>query len=587
MIPTETKEQRRWNSLVSVLNFFGTAGPQKRLVPTSDGSAESPEHQLLRRRIRAVALLLFAARVAYIARLVLVENSSLGFSDILVFAGLLLVFFAMPALRKSPLYLLRGVEFLVFIGMALDFSVSLNERLASVAEQLLIAPGNDHAAIVDLVAAIKDHILALFALMMIYGMFIPNTGLRSAGMVLLMAVMSAAVIMSNKESREGLESFRKSNSMSVSKLRSSNLLSLAIGAGCAVYGTIVINQLRRRAQSAEELGQYRLRSKLGSGGMGDVFLAEHKLLRRLCAVKLIRGDYAEDPTMMGRFEREVQATASLTHWNTIQVFDYGQTDEGRFFYVMEYLYGLNLYELVERFGPLPESRVIFLLVQVCDALRESAYRGLVHRDIKPSNIFLANLGNRCDVVKLLDFGLVRPIAATSDENDTHANQINGSPRFMCPEQAQGEVPDIRGDMYSLAAVAYFLLSGHPPFRSDSALQLVISHASRIPPNLRTIGVPISPELDSIVMKCLAKRPEDRFQTPDELQSELQCLPLYGHWTWETAELWWRQNLADNMAPQESILTQVPVGESGEQVSPMLDNTTVSPTDPTLIDISLN
>lgn len=583
----ESDNKRNWNSLISVLSFFGSAVPRKRVVSAADPGMEPPEHQLLRRRLRAVALLLFMARLAYVTRLILVDNRSLVLNDYCAFGGLAVVFFVTPSLRRISMSWLRILEFTVFVGMALDFSLSLNDRLASVLDQVLTDSSGQSAALVELVAAIKDHILALFALMMIYGMFIPNTGLRAAGMVALMAIMSMVVILSNKVSREGLDSFRQSHSLAVDRLRSSNLLSLAIGAGCAVYGTIVINELRRRAQSAEELGQYRLMKKLGSGGMGDVYLAEHRLLRRLCAVKLIRSDQADDPAMLSRFEREVQATASLTHWNTIQVFDYGQTDEGRFFYVMEYLYGKNLFELVLRFGPLPEARVIFLLDQVCDALRESAQRGFVHRDIKPSNIFLANIGSRFDVVKLLDFGLVRPIAAIGDE-DSSPNQINGSPRFMCPEQAQGEQSDIRGDIYSLSAVAYFLLSGRPPFQSESPLQLVISHASRIPDSLTSLGIAVTPELNAIVMKCLEKRPEDRFQTPDELQDALRCLPDYGIWSWISAELWWKQNLQESIAPLDNILlsqsrpTDAHVPESG-----LSTTETISPTDPTVIDLSMN
>ncbi|MCP4510831.1 MAG: serine/threonine protein kinase, partial [Fuerstiella sp.] len=194
-----------------------------------------------------------------------------------------------------------------------------------------------------------------------------------------------------------------------------------------------------------------------------VYLAEHRLLKRLCAVKLIRSELSEDPVILKRFQREVRTTATLTHWNTVQVFDYGQMTDGTFFYVMEHLHGKNLKQTVTEFGPMPENRVVFILRQICNALREAAARELVHRDIKPSNVFLAHVGERFDVVKLLDFGLVRPLAAKADPELSVVNNIKGSPRYMCPEQAQGISQDTRGDLYSLGAVAYFLLTGRPPF----------------------------------------------------------------------------------------------------------------------------
>ena len=306
----------------------------------------------------------------------------------------------------------------------------------------------------------------------------------------------------------------------------------------------MMNRWRNRAIEAEELGQYQLGEKIGSGGMGDVYVAEHRLLKRLCAVKVIRADLSEDPVMLGRFEREVQATACLTHWNTVQVFDYGKTVEGTFFYVMEHLNGRNLRQVVTETGPMDEERVIFILKQVCNALREAAARGLVHRDIKPSNVFLAHAGERFDVVKLLDFGLVRPLGTMGDADLSGANQIKGSPRYMCPEQAQGQTPDVRGDLYSLGATAYFLLSGRPPFDLQNSLKLVIAHATEQPPTFAEIGASVSPELETIVMRCLEKQPDDRFQTPGEILTALEEISGSTPWSWKRAETWWKQKLPE-------------------------------------------
>jgi serine/threonine-protein kinase len=291
--------------------------------------------------------------------------------------------------------------------------------------------------------------------------------------------------------------------------------------------------------------------------MGDVYLAEHQLLKRKCAVKLIRRDKAADRRMLARFEREVKATAQLTHWNTIQVYDYGSTPDGIFYYSMEYLQGLNLRQVVDQYGPLPPGRVIFILRQLCGALHEASGVGLVHRDIKPSNIFLAERGQLFDVAKLLDFGLVRPATLGTCPIRNVSRELQGSPRFMCPEQAQGQKPDFRGDLYSLACVAYFLLSGRGPFEDDNPVMLVVAHANFPAPRLSEIGVEIPSDLEDIVMKCLNKKPEERFQSARELQQALETCKSANEWSWDDAEKWWheksRKQRTENDMPTPSPL----------------------------------
>ncbi len=569
-----------WISMLSILNFTSAAGARKRLLPLEEHPGETQQQGLLRRRLGAVALVLFLARLAYTIRAVVIDNATANFASVITLGGLLTAFLVLSRINRFSIRWLRTIEWLMFVGMAVDFSFSLNQRLVAVIFQAEAVGTANTAQVVEFVSTVKDHIIGTVALMMVYAMFVPNTGPRAAAMVLLIGILPGVAILSSRHSREGLDTFRREHLTAVEKLRSTNLLSLAIGAGCAIYGTFVVNQLRLRAQTAEELGQYRLCQKVGSGGMGDVYLAEHRLLRRLCAVKLIRSDQASDPVMLARFEREVRATASLTHWNTIQIFDYGQTEDGRFFYVMEYLHGRNLLEIVRQFGPLPADRTVFILEQVCDALRESGAKGLVHRDIKPSNIFLAHLGERFDVVKLLDFGLVRPLASVGETDMSGRNQINGSPRYMCPEQAQGELPDIRGDLYSLGAVAYFLLSGRPPFESDNPLQLVISHATRTPPTFDEIGVDVPEDLERIIRTCLSKSPDERFSSPDALMHALHDLPQHGHWTWAIAEHWWRTSLPDVIG-QDSGDFMLPDNSS---LLIRSINETSAATDPTLIEI---
>ena len=297
----------------------------------------------------------------------------------------------------------------------------------------------------------------------------------------------------------------------------------------------------RHAEPASRLGPYVLKSKLGAGGMGEVFLAEHQLMKRQCAVKLIHPQQARDRHMRESFEREAQATAQLTHWNTVEVYDYGTTDDGRFYYVMEYLKGMNLSQYVDRYGPMKPERVIYILKQMCDALYEADYAGLVHRDIKPSNIFLTERGRSFDIVKLLDFGLVQ---ATVKEESRHRNvstKLHGSPAFMCPEQAVGLTPDCRGDLYSLGAVAYFLLTGHPPFVDENPIMLIVSHATTSVPTFREIGVDVPSDLADTILKCLSHDASDRYASGRELLVALEQCCLDSKWTWHSAEQWWLEN----------------------------------------------
>ena len=532
--------------LTRILNafsdFVANKNARKRLRFDLDSQATgSSDEALVRGRIRASALVLLAAQIAFAIRgVVLNAWPTPATAAIIVFLFAVVTWLYSAA--RLPMLTLRLMESAVFFGVSTQLGLQLHDQLQQLTAQDHSDPVEAAQLAVAFVAAVKDQIIATFGVMMIYGMFIPNTARRAALMVCVMAVIPGVVIAVNQSSLEAISSFR-SQYVTAAGLFSGNLLALAVAAGCAIYGTAIMNRWRNRALEAEQLGQYRLGEKIGSGGMGDVYLAEHRLLKRTCAVKLIRSEMSEDATIVSRFEREVQATASLTHWNTVQVFDYGQTVEGTFFYVMEHLHGCNLRQVVQQTGPLSQDRTVFILKQVVEALREASAHGLVHRDIKPSNIFLAQAGARHDVVKLLDFGLVRPLANVNDGELSAGNELKGSPRYMCPEQAQGMSPDSRGDLYSLGATAYFLLSGRSPFDLDNALQLVIAHATATPASFEEIGVTVSPELERIVMKCLEKKPEDRYQTPDELLQALNATTVPSLWTWDRAADWWTENQA--------------------------------------------
>jgi serine/threonine-protein kinase len=315
------------------------------------------------------------------------------------------------------------------------------------------------------------------------------------------------------------------------------LLSLAVAT--ATNASFQITALRRAASEARRLGQYQLKQRLGAGGMGEVYLAEHRLLKRPCAVKLIRPQSAGDAGVLRRFEREVQATALLSHPNTVEIYDYGHAEDGTFYYVMEYLDGLDLDDLVTRHGPLPPARAVHLLRQLCGALQEAHAAGLVHRDIKPGNVLVCRHGGRHDVAKLLDFGLVLAAGAPDDPTRlTAKGAVLGTPAYMAPEQARGAAAaDARSDLYSLAALGYFLLAGRPPFQGGSAVELMLAHVQEPVPPLA--GAPA--DLEAVLRRCLAKAPADRFPDAGSLDEALAGCACAGEWTEARARAWWQEH----------------------------------------------
>jgi serine/threonine-protein kinase len=377
------------------------------------------------------------------------------------------------------------------------------------------------------------HGLFWFSLLATYGLFIPNSWRRSAIIVTLIAACPLAVaVLGRADWPIPGRPF----------LFYLSVLGFWTGFGAllAVFGSHHLEVLRREAGEARELGQYRLTRRLGAGGMGEVYLAEHRLLRRPCAVKLIRPERVGDPRGLGLFEREVQATAGLTHPNTVEIYDYGRAEDGTFYYVMEYLSGLTLEEVVRRHGPLPPGRAVYLLRQVCDALREAHGAGLVHRDVKPGNVMVCTRGGIHDVAKLLDFGLVelRGSGKPGDDADWQGG-IAGTPAYMAPEQAMGRNrADARSDLYSLGAVGFFLLTGHPPFVRASVRQVLAAHGVDpvIFPDRIDEGLP--DDLQAVVLRCLNKDPADRYADAAHLEVALAACQCSGSWTREEAARWW-------------------------------------------------
>jgi serine/threonine-protein kinase len=332
-------------------------------------------------------------------------------------------------------------------------------------------------------------------------------------------------------------------------------MAAAIAVFCAVRATTLRREAFEALKEAKELGSYTLKKKLGEGGMGEVWLAEHRLLKRPCAMKFIRPELAANPDTARRFEREVRAVTTLTHFNTIRIFDYGSNEDGGFFYVMEYLDGPTLDKLVKERGPLASARAVYLLRQLCGALSEAHSAGMVHRDLKPNNIIIAALGGQRDVAKLLDFGLVQDHSATeSDDRITRAGTVLGTPSYMCPEQAGGDPVDARGDIYSLGAVTFFMLTGRPPFEASTVGKLISAHLTQPAPEVQTVRSDVPADFAAVVAKCLAKEPKERFQTAAELEAALAACACSRDWNACAAAAWWQVSAATVEIPASTLET---------------------------------
>jgi serine/threonine-protein kinase len=324
---------------------------------------------------------------------------------------------------------------------------------------------------------------------------------------------------------------------------------LVIATTLSTVTSRTIYGLRQQVKEAADIGQYTLEEKIGSGGMGEVWRARHRMLIRPAAVKLVTAQQLgstsvhESQLRLRRFEREARATAGLKSPHTVQLYDFGVTDDGTLYYVMELLDGMDLDTLVDRFGPVPAERAIHLLMQVCASLDEAHQNGLVHRDIKPANIVVSRIGNDWDFVKVLDFGLVKLGSDRQDDENvrlTAEGILSGTPAFIAPEVVLGaQATDHRVDIYSLGCVAYWLVTGKLVFDGPGAVKVMADHVHTppVPPSSRS-ELPIPPELEALILACLEKDPDKRPRTASVLQSRLQAIPNATSWTSERAAHWW-------------------------------------------------
>jgi len=493
----------------------------------TDFSTET--NRLLQGRLRQASLVLFFGYTAFLVKALLLPASRIttGADSLhqFFFAGVtaMMGIIAYRLCSKCQLFLsrLRAVELLIFGSSALLFVVKGYRQVLYTASQGYLAQ------------LTPPWIILIFT----YALFIPNTWKRALTMVAPMALGPLLVYLLAWKTSSNVAMLIEDTTDFHHVFLDATMAMLFVTA-IAVWGVRLIRGLRTQVYEAEQLGQYRLKQLLGRGGMGEVYLAEHVMLKRPCAIKLIRPEKAGDPGTLARFEQEVQATARLTHWNTVEIFDFGRTEDGTFYYVMEYLPGMSLEQIVDMHGPLPPGRIIHLLAQTCDALSEAHQQELVHRDIKPANIFAAKRGGTHDVAKLLDFGLVRSLETDADMRLTQDGTVTGSPLYMSPEQARGDQVDVRSDIYALGCVAYHLLTGRPPFTETRAVKLILAHATQ-PVSLPSQIFPDVPsDLEAVILRCLEKQADDRFENVQLLREALLECRDAGSWNRDDAADWW-------------------------------------------------
>lgn len=481
-----------------------------------------------------------AAMFLGFALITLRDALSVGGGWLLARGFVLVVMAAATALivmrKRWPLAGLRLVEALVFVTLT-----------------LYLAARTYAVGVADLNAgsASWTSTLLVFGLLMIaYGIFVPNPLARAVtGIALIGAAPLAAAFLLRANNPELQASF---DATATGRLFETGLL-LGTSAAVAIFAAFLTFSLFTFAFDQRKRTFYDLEERIGSGGMGEVWRARHRTLARPTAIKLIREDRIEGldgddaRRVLLRFEREAKATAALRSPHTIDVYDFGVTADGHFFYAMEYLDGLDLEELVDRFGPVPAERAVHLLLQACDSLTDAHGQGLTHRDIKPANLFLSHLGPRRDHIKLLDFGLVQhEKPAAQSEKLTAEGTTTGTPAYMAPEMAiQVDRVDHRSDIYSLGCVAYWLVTGKRVFEADTGVAVIVEHVKTppAPPSERT-ELPIPPELEAIIMKCLAKDPADRFQSTREMAAALAEVPVASTWDTKRADEWWDLHLPE-------------------------------------------
>jgi serine/threonine-protein kinase len=421
----------------------------------------------------------------------------------------------------------------------------LNSVIGALTGRYLLATfTNDHALTIEQSVSMADGYVSMLQLdgmglmMAIRAALVPSSPRRTilvtAAFAVPMIVVTALVV----PLADGGLAWRPADSLALPWLPATSVMMWGFTIiTCSVISWVIYG-LRAEVLEARRLGQYVIEKKIGSGGMGEVYRARHGMMRRPSAIKLLRTDQGGQANL-ARFEREVQLTARLTHPNTITIFDYGRTHDGVFYYAMELLDGATLQRIVTLDGPQPPGRVVHILSMVCGALAEAHSIGLIHRDIKPANIMLCTQGGEHDVVKLLDFGLVKEFEVGRDVKLTGESVVLGTPQYMAPESILNpDTVDTRADIYAAGAVAYYLLAGADVFDGKSVVEVCSQHLYQQPPTFAEKGISIPADLEAVVLACLEKDPGVRPQTAIELRRRLEACRVDA-WERSAAVAWWR------------------------------------------------
>jgi tRNA A-37 threonylcarbamoyl transferase component Bud32 len=476
----------------------------------SDGSASADDRELLQRRLALLGLISLGIYVAFYvggqAMVAAGREAAWPFTGHVVMAAFMLLaagLWLYCRRGRRPSSVLRPLE----AGLTI---------LAAPAVML-------HTTAVIPEPALRAMVMLLATSLALYtrSIFIPSSARRTLVVSALAAAPLAVYSLATEPAR----------------LSGWKLMWLGAAVAIATAGSWVIYGLRREVRHARQLGQYTLAEPLGEGGMGVVYRARHAMLRRPTAVKLLRPERVGEADL-ARFEREVQLTAGLSHPNTVSIYDFGRTPNGIFYYAMEYLEGLDLGRLVDQEGPQPETRVVHILKQVLGALTEAHAVGLIHRDIKPSNIILCERGGLPDVAKVVDFGLVKELGASDDL--TRDDTLVGTPLYLAPEAIRSSNVDARSDLYSLGAVAYFLLTGTRVFGGQTVVEICSHHLQTPPePPSQRLGRPVEKTLEAWVLACLEKDPSRRPRSAAAAAEALDRAAAVGAWNAEAAREWWR------------------------------------------------
>ncbi len=496
-----------------------------------DPAAEA--NRLLQLRVRAACLALGATHVAgLLGKLVFVWPAMVWIFPVLMIGLLSALVVALRRSRRFSTFQLRQIELAVF---------GLSVAYIAIQQDCSLRYWTRRGGNVWALDCIDIALIASVVQMLFYGMVIPNTWRRAALIVPATFLVPLTTLGVRLAIDPGM--FQAVRSVVTIEWFGACLLAALATAVLTLYGIHTVHGLRAELIRTRVLARYRLGDQIGSGGMGDVFQAEHVLMKRPCAIKLIRREFLSEPTAVVRFAREVHATSTLTHPNTIEIYDYGRTADGRLYYVMEYLHGLNLQTLVEHYGPLPPGRVIYFLRQACGALAEAHDLGIIHRDLKPANLFAAKLGGLSDFLKVLDFGLAKLLEPPPGGVEPSAQgKVRGTPAFMAPEQVLGDAKlDGRADLYALGCVGYYLLTGHPPFTERSRVDVLIAQVRDPVAPLSEVKRDVPADLGDVIMKCLAKSPTDRYPDARALSQALASCNTAVMWNADRATSWWELN----------------------------------------------